>query len=61
MTVYRIYAVLFLAAIPAFIAVFALRELAGIRTYPLTLYGIMTVGVFSILVAEAIWFSRKAK
>lgn len=55
---------LFLIAIPSFIAVLAIRELAGLTNYPLGIFGIygfITIGVFAILIIEMLYLSRKIK
>jgi len=59
---YSIFALLFLIAIPSFIAVFAIRELAGLKNYPLGIYGFITIVVFGFLIIEMLYLSsRKIK
>ncbi len=58
---YEGYAILSLVSIPSFIAVFAIRETAGLETYPLTVYGLLTIVVFLFIAIEMMWVSRKSK
>lgn len=59
--IYKVIAMILTLSIPSYIAVFALRELTGIATYPVRVYGFITIGVFGILIIEMIYLSKKIK